>query len=644
MKLGSKKYIIALGVSLLINGWSYADNITVHNRAKQDIYVAIYYVKNDATRETDIIPIDVDTLAILQRPIRKLLYDRQLAFSYDKNDLPVHMLSSDDFRKKVSSVNIGDLQGDVFYIANQDAELAGFNTVEWNAIRPVLESFERSLKNQMPAVRNNAHKAVDAHIRKGNELPNGEKEFLKRRKIRVKRALEQLLGITLQEKDVPTIAFVGSGGGYRSMLFTLGALTGFEMEGLLDTFTYVVGLSGSTWAIGSWISTKKRVSTYKDEICKTLSKGLRDIKLEDIELFADALITKFLFDQPLGLVDLYGLLLANSLLNYFGNLEQQVHLSSQQEIIKQGMAPMPIYTAIRAEKLMLEEWYEFTPFEVGGAWLEAYVPSWAFGRKFNNGISVNFAPEQSFGYLLGIFGSAFAVTVGRLFDELSISNKMHTKLAKKLVESIIKRVGDERVFPARTFNFCYGMKDNPLTDQWYIQLSDAGIDFNLPYPPISGERPERKADIIIFMDASAGDPLEELRKVEKYAQRKKLKFPVIDYTDLNKKVIGVFKDEKDPEVPVVIYMMRIQDNELWKKNRILPGYKMYQPYLDTFMLEECLQKGNPCNTFNFNYTPEQALSLTSLGEFNVRVSIETILDAIKGAIERKNPAPLAPLA
>ena len=292
MKLNSKKWLVIVVASSLIQGWLFADNITVHNRAKQDIYVAIYYVKDDAKRETDIIPIDVDTLAILQRPTRKLLYDRQLAFSYNKNDLPVHMLSADDFKKKVASVNIGDLQGDVFYIANQDATLAGFNTIDWNAVKPVLESFEHALKNQMPAVRNNPHKAVDARIRKGNELPHGEKEFLKKRKMHVKKTLERLLGIHVPEKDVPTIAFVGSGGGYRAMLFTLGGLTGFDMAGLLDAFTYVVGLSGSTWAIGPWISTKKRVGVYKDELCRILAKGLKDIKSEDVELFADVLITK----------------------------------------------------------------------------------------------------------------------------------------------------------------------------------------------------------------------------------------------------------------------------------------------------------------------------------------------------------------
>lgn len=623
---------------VLISGWLYADNITVHNRAKQDIYVAIYYFKSDATRETDIIGIDVDTLTILQRPVRKLLYDRQLAFSYDRNDLPPYIASADDFYKKVGSVNIGDLEGDVFYIANQDAELAGFNTIEWNAVKPVLESFERALKNQMPAVRNNPYKVVDARIRKGNDLPIGEKEFLKKRKLHVKKALEQLLGMSIPEKDVPTIACIGSGGGYRSMLFMSGALTGFDMEGLLDSFTYVVGLSGSTWAIGPWISNKKRVGVYKDELCQTLAKGLKDIKPGDIELFADVLITKFLFDQPLGLVDLYGLLLANALFSSFGLLEQQVHLSAQQEIIKNGTVPMPIYTAIRAEKLKKEEWYEFTPFEVGGAWLGTYVPTWAFGRKFTNGVSINFAPEQSFGFLLGIFGSAFAVTIERLFEEMSIANKMQTNLAKKLIQSVIARIGDERVFPARTFNFCYGIPNNPLKEQWYMQFSDAGIDFNLPYPPVSGERPERKADIMIFMDASAGDPLEEFRKVEQYARAKNLKFPVIDYNGLDKKIIAVFKDEKDPEVPIVIYMMRFQDKDLWQKNRELPGYKMYQPYLDTFVLDECLKKGNPCNTFNFNYTKQEALSMATLGEFNVRASIQTIIDTIRWSIDRKKPA------
>ncbi len=41
------------------------------------------------------------------------------------------------------------------------------------------------------------------------------------------------------------------------------------------------------------------------------------------------------------------------------------------------------------------QWFELSPYEVGCDELEAYVPTWAFGRKFEEGASVAGLPEHS---------------------------------------------------------------------------------------------------------------------------------------------------------------------------------------------------------------------------------------------------------
>lgn len=54
------------------------------------------------------------------------------------------------------------------------------------------------------------------------------------------------------------------------------------------------------------------------------------------------------------------------------------------------------------------QWFEMTPYEVGSDELAAWVPTWAFGRRFEQGRSVPGAnlPEQSLALLLGMCTSA----------------------------------------------------------------------------------------------------------------------------------------------------------------------------------------------------------------------------------------------
>ena len=52
------------------------------------------------------------------------------------------------------------------------------------------------------------------------------------------------------------------------------------------------------------------------------------------------------------------------------------------------------------------QWFELSPYEVGCDELAAYVPTWAFGRKFEEGTSVVGLPEQSLSLLIGLCVSA----------------------------------------------------------------------------------------------------------------------------------------------------------------------------------------------------------------------------------------------
>lgn len=100
--------------------------------------------------------------------------------------------------------------------------------------------------------------------------------------------------------------------------------------------------------------------------------------------------------------------------------------------LQDGAEPLPILTAIRHERPWKDwvdeqhpfgnqdprsdehqdasdawwQWFEITPYEIGCDELEAWCPTWGFGRQFEAGKSVRGLPEQSLALLLGLCTSA----------------------------------------------------------------------------------------------------------------------------------------------------------------------------------------------------------------------------------------------
>jgi cytosolic phospholipase A2 len=475
-----------------------------------------------------------------------------------------------------------------------------------------------------------------AHIRFGNQLHSDEVEFLNNRRPIVKAVVEKITGLASEKNDIPTISVVCSGGGYRAMLGSIGAWSGLEQIGVFDAVTYISSLSGSTWALGLLMSMRVTISQLKKYISQQLLADFYEIHRADARLIGRMLFDKLSSSQSFTSVDLFGGLLANHLLKgYFGKNCQRVHLSDQGEYIKKGNVPFPIYTAIdgRMGAVANPAWYEFTPFEIGSAEYAAYVPTWAFGQRCNNGVSLKNVPEQSLGFLFGIFGSAFGAHVGlawdRVLKELTPSF-MKSSIEKFLIKSKIAQV---RFAWARVHNFMFGIEDCELKKLKNLKLVDGGIACNLPYLPVSGQRSERAPDILIFFDFSRSRVPDSLQKSEAYAREKNLKFPVIDYTDIEKRVISIFKDENDPEVPVVIYMPRISDHQLWDEKKQYARYKKYR-IIEGFDFSECAESG-PCTTLNFTYSLRASRQVMDQMEFNVVACEDAIIDTIKWVMERK---------
>lgn len=55
--------------------------------------------------------------------------------------------------------------------------------------------------------------------------------------------------IPVSSFQVPVVAILGSGGGFRAMVGFSGVMKALYESGILDCATYIAGLSGSTWLV-----------------------------------------------------------------------------------------------------------------------------------------------------------------------------------------------------------------------------------------------------------------------------------------------------------------------------------------------------------------------------------------------------------
>jgi phospholipase A2 len=433
-----------------------------------------------------------------------------------------------------------------------------------------------------------------------------------------------------------------SGGGNRAMFSSCGFVQGLQEIGILDATTYIAALSGSTWFLGSWYASNlPQVADFRKKFAQTMTRGITTVTPQEFNLMLDAFKIKYVYHEPITSMDLFGALLGNALLNDFGDNRYHVSLSDQKNNIVAGDWPFPIYTAIDGSNIThrLDRWYEFTPYEIGGAWLNHYIPTWAFGRRFAQGVSSDDAPEVGLAFLFGLFGSAFSVDVHRAWIEIEKAVSVHKKIQTMVETNILNQIGAKRITQCEEFNFTAGMPTSQLRDQKYMIFVDAGFASGLPYPPVSGERPERTPDILIFFEVS--DQVSKIKKDVKaattglhkaatYAHAHGLKFPTI--FSVEPTMVTVYKDDRNPETPVVIWMPCMREQERWATlNAIDQRFAAIQD----FDLADCIN--NFCSSPNFTYSVAQAEQLITLGQFCAHACQHEIIEAIAWKMEHMTP-------
>ncbi|CUA66912.1 hypothetical protein RSOLAG22IIIB_00362 [Rhizoctonia solani] len=424
----------------------------------------------------------------------------------------------------------------------------------------------------------------EAEVRLGDELCIAERAFLRSRKRKMRAAFAKLFGVAfheIDERDIPVVAIAGSGGGFRAMVNTSGALKGAQDTGIFDCTSYISGISGSCWALAMMYSGVAG-SPSPSEVQKHMRSRIQMPYL-DINNF-DSIITppfkKYLLSGLLhkatapgwgniSLADIYGTLLSARLLvpDDIKRLDPRcLSLHQFRRFVDDGSYPMPIMTAVsrhlrqdletreveakkkerrsygptrrlklkrEAEELEAQArwlWFEWSPYEVGCDELGAWIPSWALGRRFEYGRNIERRPEISLTLLSGIFGSAFCASLQHYFLEVrpllrDLPLPIFNWLDNVLVENEKEFDVIHPVPPTALPNFVKGLEDrlrygspDAITEAETLRFMDAGAELNIPYYPLL----RRGVDCIIALDASADSQDLWFTRAEEYAARRGL--------------------------------------------------------------------------------------------------------------------------
>lgn len=245
-------------------------------------------------------------------------------------------------------------------------------------------------------------------------------------------------------------------------------------------------------------------------------------------------------------------------------------------------------------------WIEWSPFEVGSAGLGGFIPTWAWGASFNNGKPVDGnkgkIPEYPMYTLMGTWGSAYAVTANDVIDRVPeklpfdsfdfLGTKVKLPVGDWIstyFDTIGVEASEARLLSPKYYNYSQGLSASPLSDSETIELVDAGMDSNMPFPLLMN-RDERAMDAIFIFHADPGTTV-IFETIVMYFKRKGIAYPA---------AFDTVTEEALTSKPMTIFNDPREDDYI----ETLPAF-IYLPFLD------CPEHAT--DTFNFEFTGDQIL-------------------------------------
>ncbi|WVO16912.1 phospholipase B [Cryptococcus depauperatus] len=361
-------------------------------------------------------------------------------------------------------------------------------------------------------------------------MATGERAYIQARERLVKPAVETMMASHGLGKPprTPVIGVALAGGGYRAMLTGLGGIMGMMNQskegsdsglgGWLEGVTYWAGLSGGSWATGSFMANGGQLPSDLLNNLWNMDSNLVFPK-DDKATFYSNLYTETTAKEdqgfPTQITDLWGLAIASHVLptNYQLSNNPNLTISSLPSVVAamgNASLPMPIIIAAEREagELVVAEnatVWEFTPYEFGSwAFGSTYKSPGAFtsaeylGSEVNNG-TANGTCWKGFDQLSFVMG-----TSATLFNSAFLAiNGSESGVLSSLVASILGKLGEAQVDISRIPNTFanYNPTENPISSFEYLTLVDAGeTNQNVPLEPLLV--PVREVDAIIAFDSS----------------------------------------------------------------------------------------------------------------------------------------------
>jgi len=261
------------------------------------------------------------------------------------------------------------------------------------------------------------------NLRSSLALCAKEKVFRKQRKRIVKQEMRNIMeiGFPRNLRETPSIAIMGSGGGYRAMVGYSGAIRALKEMGVFDCATYTVGLSGSTWFMSQLYShpsfPEKGTYPATQEMRQNISENfMKLVKPTSLARYGKRLKEKMNAGQPVTFTDFFGLLVGEHILG--PERMETACLSDFEDKIRDGKSPMPLMTCLHVRSdvsaMVYHEWIEFSPFEIGMAKYGTFVRTSDFNSKYFMGVISTHYKEAPLHFLMGVWGSAFSILFNRL--------------------------------------------------------------------------------------------------------------------------------------------------------------------------------------------------------------------------------------
>ncbi|RPA79481.1 hypothetical protein BJ508DRAFT_308402 [Ascobolus immersus RN42] len=387
-------------------------------------------------------------------------------------------------------------------------------------------------------------KGITNFLRTADSVSPDEAAWLKKRAPVTRKAFQEYLKrAKLKDFDVdaffnanqdwaPKFGLAFSGGGYRAMLNGGGVLKAFDerttdakkhVGGILQSATYIAGLSGGSWAIGSVVvnnftkieDIQKRDDVWDLETSILAPEGRLAI-LDSISYYRDLrdeVMSKKEAGYVVTLTDYWGRAIARQILispKDTGAPATTFSSIADTKEFKDAIMPFPIVVADarNPDETIISSnstVFEINPLEMGSfdPTLYKFTRTKYVGTSFTDGKVDNATCMAGFdnaGFVLGTSSSLFNAGLLQL-NSTGIDGTLRD-LAFTILSGLSDSSSDIAAWSPNPFFSTSPLPSQPLTSDRNLTLVDGGMDLqNIPLNPLI--QPVRALDTIIAADASA---------------------------------------------------------------------------------------------------------------------------------------------